>query len=151
MMLHLISGKNGNRFHQAQMTPAEQVEAVPDGRTVRVQWKPIDAEAQLQISLRVQDASLEGSVYCGEAEAMSVVVPCAPGAAVLDLPTDAALLDAADAGAHRSTLDRHLRPRTTKLTMHVTVGSAEGEVYPRWSSSWEHLLEESTQTDRQSS
>jgi hypothetical protein len=147
MMLHLTSGKNGNRFHQAQMTPAEQVEASPDGRTVLVQWKPIDSEAQLQITLRVQDASLEGSFYCGEA--MSMVVPCAPGAAVLDLPTDAALLDAADDGAHRSTLDRHLRPRTTKLTMHVTVGSAAGEVFPRWSSSWEHLLEESTQTDRQ--
>jgi len=155
MMFATSSGRNGG-FRKPPINRVTKVEVSPEegASVVRVSFSYTAAALSgvadtadnnhFLLHLCVRDAADDGDVT-GFAEVGTMEVRGVPlpprGEALLAIPPDGALLDAADAAAQRSTLDRDLRPRTTAVVLCVQVTDAAAPTHCSFTSdTWEREL-----------
>ena len=128
IIMAAASSCEGTQQRKRPLAPARvsKAEVILSGDLVRVRWTLNPEEAppeQLRIELHVRDAEDD---ECGEHVAMSVVMATCVGEAMLVLPGDADLEDAATAAARQPR-----RFRTTTVRLRVTVedfGASGGPV-----------------------
>ena len=156
MMMHFSSGRDGG-FGRPPQNRVTKVEATPEGRgSLRVRWEFCDAARAsavgnaFDVRLAARDAAGSEYGYADVATLLEVLPPrddwpgnVGVGEVLIAIPPTAELLDGADAGASRSRLDRHLRPRTVAVILEVRVTDrAAPYAYSKASGTWEHALED---------